>query len=81
MQRNMHTTMITLIMILSSDMGIALLSEEDRDDIEDTYELIIQVAWCMHGAECSMRLVLIARRITRAIWAASTFSGKSNMQP
>ena len=40
--------MITLIMVLSSDMGIALLSEEDRDDNEDTYELIIQVAWCMN---------------------------------
>ena len=46
-QRDMHTTMIALIMSLSSDMGIALLSEEDRDDIEDTYELIIQVAWCV----------------------------------
>ena len=34
-------------MMLSSDMGIALLSDEDRDDIEDTYELIIQVAWCV----------------------------------
>ena len=43
----MHTTMITLIMILSSDMGIALLSDEDRDGMEDTYELIIQVAWHM----------------------------------
>ena len=46
-QRDMHTTMIALIMSLSSDMGIALLSEEDRDDIEDNYELIIQVAWCV----------------------------------
>ena len=46
-QRDMHTTMIALIMSLSSDMGVALLNEGDRDDVEDTYELIIQVAWSM----------------------------------
>ena len=52
MQRNMHTTMITFIMILSSDMGIALLSEEDGDEDEDTSELIIQMAWCMNWCRC-----------------------------
>ena len=46
-QRTLHTTVMRTKMMLSSDMGIALLSDEDRDDMEDTYELIIQVAWHM----------------------------------
>ena len=33
--------------MLSSDKGIARLSYKGRDDMEDTYELIIQVAWHM----------------------------------
>ena len=49
-------------MMLSSDIGIALLSDEDGDEDEDTYELIIQMAWCMNWCTC----LLLEAAITAA---------------
>ena len=48
--------------MLSSDIGIALLSEEDGDEDEDASELTIQMTWCMNWCRC----LLLEANITAA---------------
>ena len=74
-------------MTLSSDIGIALLSEDDgiyaqqrygdrtseRGGTEDTYELIIQVAWCM-------KLVTLMQLVQFYFTSGGISSGKERQQ-
>ena len=48
-------------------MGIALLSDEDGDEDEDTSELIIKMAWCMNWCRLySLETACAAARDTTA---------------